>query len=106
MPLRPDLGPRPHLGYTESLIERAAERRVDSIWLGAQLKDTRTAGYVIGGELIVLKQGNGLHDPLFAPDEARALAPPAESVFLGLANGAARFGFGIAQASAEALTKV
>ena len=27
---RPDLGPRPHLGYTQSLIDRAAERRLDA----------------------------------------------------------------------------
>ena len=46
--------------------------------------------------LIVLKKGNGTHDPVFAPDEARALAPNTETVFLGLLDGAARFGIGIA----------
>ena len=29
MPSRPDLGPKPHLGYTESRIERAAELRTN-----------------------------------------------------------------------------
>lgn len=98
-----DLGPRPHLGYTESLIERAAERRLDTAWLDARTNDAASRAYVIGGEMIVLKQGNGVHDPAFSLDEARALAPMTESVFLGLRDGTARFGFGIEPASAEAL---
>ena len=53
--------------------------------------------------MIVLKKGDGMHDPAFTPDEARALAPNTETVFLGLLDGAARFGIGIAPASAEAL---
>jgi NAD+ diphosphatase len=100
---RYDLGPRPHLGYTESLIDRVAERRLDGAWLDAQMNDAATRAYVIGGEMIVLKQGNGVHDPAFTPDEAHALAPNTESVFLGLRDGAARFGIGIAPASAEEL---
>jgi NAD+ diphosphatase len=100
---RYDLGPKPHLGYTESLIERVAERRADHTWLAAQAADARTKTYVVGGELIVLKKGGDIHDPLFTPDEARALAPIAETVFLGLMNGAARFGVGMTQAGAEAL---
>jgi NAD+ diphosphatase len=98
-----DLGPRPHLGYTESLIERVAERRGDAAWLTAQATDARTRAYVVGGELIVLKNGGEIHDPLFTPDEARALAPLTETVFLGLMNGDARFGIGMTQANAEAL---
>ena len=100
---RYDLGPKPHLGYTQSLIDRAAERRLDSAWLDARLKDPSTRTYVIGGEMIVLKKGDGIHEPAFTPDEARALAPNAEQVFLGMLDGAARFGTGIAPASAESL---
>jgi NAD+ diphosphatase len=103
VPPRPDLGPKPRLGYTESLIERVAERRTDEAWLRSLVTDSRTAGYVIGGELIVLKKNGGGFDPSFAPAEASRLAPATETVFLGLMDGAARFGFGIAQASAEAL---
>jgi NAD+ diphosphatase len=103
VPQRPELGPKPHLGYTESLIERVAERRGDEAWLAAQMAAARTATYVVGGELVVLKRGGAVHDPLFTPSEARALAPTAEMVFLGLLDGAARFGIGITQASAEAL---
>jgi len=103
MPSPYDLGPKPHLGYTQSLIDRVAERRLDAAWLNGRMSDAATRGYVIGTELIVLKKRDGMHDPAFTPDEARALAPVAESVFLGLIDGAARFGFGIPQASAEAL---
>jgi NAD+ diphosphatase len=100
---RPDLGPKPHLGYTQSLIDRAAERRLDTAWLDARLKDARTRTYVMGGEMIVLKKGGATHEPAFTPDEARALAPNTEQVFLGLLDGDARFGAGIAPASAETL---
>ena len=99
----PELGPRPRLGYTQSLIDRAAERRLDTAWLADRMNDARTLGYVIGTEWIVLKKrGNDL-DPVFTPDEARTLAPITETVFLGLIDGAARFGIGIAQKSAEEL---
>src|SRR5262245_11133922 len=100
---RIDLGPRPRLGYTQSAIERAAERRADQAWLAAQMADRLARTYVIGNEFIVLKHGGDVHDPAFTLEEARALAPNTETVFLGLHAGAARFGTGIAQASAEAL---
>jgi len=103
MPPPFDLGPRPHLGYTQSKIDRAAERRLDKDWLAARMSDGATRGYLVGGELIVLKAGNGVNDPAFTPEQARALAPLAETVFLGLFDGVARFGFGIAQTNAEAL---
>jgi NAD+ diphosphatase len=98
-----DLGPRPHLGYTQSKIDRVAERRLDKDWLAGRIADASTRAFVIGGELIVLKAGNSVNDPLFTPEQARLLAPLAEMVFLGLFDGEPRFGIGIAQASAEAL---
>jgi NAD+ diphosphatase len=98
-----DLGPRPQLGYTQSRIDRVAERRLDGDWLAARHTDAQTRAYVIGGELIVLKKRDSVHDPAFTPDEARALAPNTETVFLGLFDGHARFGTGIAPATAEAL---
>ncbi len=57
---RPDLGPKPRLGYTASLIERAAERRTDAAALAALEKDARARAYVIGGEMVVLNKGGGL----------------------------------------------
>ena len=103
MSSRHELGPQPHLGYTRSLIDRAAERRLDAAWLGACANDAQTGVYVIGGEMIVLKKGNGLHDPMFKLDEARLLAANTETIFLGTVNGAVRFGAGITPADAEAL---
>jgi NAD+ diphosphatase len=98
-----DLGPKPHLGYTQSKIDRAADRRLKADWVAAQQSDARTAAYVIGGEMIVLKNGGAMHDPAFTVAEARALAPSTETIFLGLHDGAARFGIGIKPADAEAL---
>ncbi len=100
---RPGLGPKPHLGYTQSRIERAAERRSDDAAMSAFAADARTGAYVIGGEWIVTKKGTSLNDPLFAMAEARALGASSETIFLGLLDGAARFGYGIAPAAAEVL---
>ena len=96
-------GPRPRLGYTQSLIDRLADKRSDTAFLSARLADAKTLAYVVGGELIVLKKGDAVHNPTFTPDEARTLAPTTETVFLGQLDGAACFGIGITQASAEAL---
>ena len=100
---RPDLGPKPRLGYTASPIERAAERRVDATAVGAMENDSRARVYVIGGELVVLKRAAAVGDPLFTLAEARELGRAAEIVFLGLLEGAPRFAFGLAPAIAEAL---
>jgi NAD+ diphosphatase len=100
---RPDLGPKPRLGYSQSRIERAAERRPDDAALAALAAAPHSGVYVIGGDLIVTKKGATLNDPLFTLREARAIAPATETVFLGLMDGAARFGYGIAPAAAEAL---
>jgi NAD+ diphosphatase len=103
MPTRPDLGPKPHLGYTESSIERAAERRTD----GASLRDfaehPHAGAYIIGGEMIVARKAAPVSEPLFTLAQARAFDEPTETVFLGLLDGAPRFGFGIAPQAAEAL---
>ncbi|HEY5217325.1 MAG TPA: NAD(+) diphosphatase [Pseudolabrys sp.] len=103
MPPRPELGPKPRLGYTDSRLERAAELRTDDAALAQLAADARAGAYVIGGDLIVIKQGSPLNDPLFTMAEARALGSVTETVFLGHLGGAGRFGFGIAPAAAEAL---
>ncbi len=100
---RPDLGPPPRLAYTESRLKRAAELRLDAGAVAALAADARAGAYVVGGELIVTKKRNPHCDPLFALNEARALGASTETVFLGLLDGAARFGSGITQAAAEAL---
>ena len=103
MPPRPDLGPKPRLGYTDSRLERAAERRTDAKALAALADSTYAGAYVIGGDLIVMKKGSPLNDPLFTMQEAGALGPATETVFLGHIYEAGRFGFGIAPTVAEAL---
>jgi NAD+ diphosphatase len=100
---RPDLGPKPRLGYTDSRIERAVERRPDSAAIAALAADPRSRGYVMSGDLIVLKKAAPLHDALFTLAEAKALGEAPEAVFLGLLDGAARFGVGLNPKAAEAL---
>ena len=96
-----DLGPKPRLGYTDSPLVRATEQRSEAA-VAALAADARAGGYVVGGELIVLKKATP-NEALFSLAEAQALARPTETVFLGLADGAPRFGFGIAPEIAVAL---
>ena len=74
---RPDLGPRPRLGYTQSRIERAAELRPDAAAMAQLMAQPAAGAYVIGGDWIVMKKGAPLNDPLFTMDEARALGADA-----------------------------
>jgi NAD+ diphosphatase len=103
MSARPDLGPKPILGYTATPIERAAERRVDPAFLAAAEQDAQARAYAIGGELVVLKKTADGLDPAFTIAEARALAPTAETIFLGLAGTASRFGIGLDWTATAAL---
>ena len=100
---RPDLGPKPRLGYTASLVERASEKRNDETFLRALLADERAGAYAIAGEMVVLKAGDEIHDPMFRPDEVAALGPQTETVFLGLVDGAGRFGVGLDPSVVEPL---
>ncbi len=97
------LGPKPHLGYTENRLERAAELRTDRAAIDAMAQGPRAGFYVIGGELIVTKKGAPLNDPLFTFAEARAFGPFTETIFLGHDKNEGRFGAGILQDAAEAL---
>jgi NAD+ diphosphatase len=103
----PELGQKPRLGYTASLIDRMAQRRDDEAAIKELSEHARTGVHVIGGELVVLKSSGDPSgetcDALFAPAEARALGAVRESVFLGVMNGAPRFGFGLDPQAAEAL---
>ncbi|HXW41959.1 MAG TPA: NAD(+) diphosphatase [Xanthobacteraceae bacterium] len=103
MPARPDLGPPSRLGYTGSLIDRAAGHRGDDAAMRRLSEHAGAAAYVIGGELVVLKSVAEQCDPLFSLAEARALGSPRDTVFLGLSNDAPRFGFGIDAQTLEPL---
>jgi NAD+ diphosphatase len=88
---RPDLGPRPRLGYAASRIDRAAGRRADDAALAVLERDANARAYAIGGEMVVLRKTTAGLDPLFTMAAARALGNAAEIAFLGLADDAARF---------------
>jgi NAD+ diphosphatase len=98
-----DLGPRPDLGYTESRVDRAAERRSDAAYLLAVEKQDGAGAYAIAGELVVMAKHSGGLDPLFAPSAARALGKTSEVIFLGLHGDAPRFGVGLDRAAVDAL---
>ena len=100
---RPDLGPKPRLGYTASLIERAAERRADMAAMAALEVDASARAYVVGGEMVVLNKGAEIHDPLFTLGQARALGRTTEIVFLGLIESVPRFAVALDPADAETL---
>lgn len=100
---RPDLGPKPRLAYSDSRLERAAELRPDNAAVAKLMTDPRARCYIVGGEMIVMKKGATLSDPLFTLDEARALGPATETIFLGQLKGAGRFGIGIPQTAADTL---
>jgi len=99
----PAFGSLPRQAYSGSLLERAAALRGDEVKLAAFLTHPRAGVYVVGGESIVLKAQGAAPDPLFSPDEARALGVARETVFLGLLHDAPRFGIGIDPAAIEAL---
>jgi NAD+ diphosphatase len=103
MPPFPDLGPKPLLGYTASVLARAAEQRNNETFLKDCLTDKRCGVYAIGGELVVLRKTANGADPQFSPGEARALAPVNETVFLGLCGQAARFGIALDPEATKAL---
>jgi NAD+ diphosphatase len=103
MSSRLDLGPRPHLAFAGSRIDRAADRRTDPAALAAFASDPRSRSYLIGGEVVALKKTVSGHDPLFEAGEIRSLGDPAEMVFIGLLDGAARFALSLAPAATAML---
>ena len=100
---RPDLGVWPNLGYAESRIERAAEKRVDPEALRALEADAAARWYVVGGELVAMRKTPAGLDPLFQRAEAHALGTVVETAFLGLMDGAPRFAIAIEASAIETL---
>jgi NAD+ diphosphatase len=89
--------------YSGSRIERAAQFRDHEDKLAVLAQDQRAAIYVISGELIVLKSRGEELDPLFSLAQAQTLGQLHETIFLGLLDGAPRFGAGLDAAAVEAL---
>jgi NAD+ diphosphatase len=103
MSARFDFGNKPHLGYTDSVLDRAAHLRHDAAALAALEADPRGRAVVIGGEFVVLRKAAPISDPAFTLVAAGAFAPPREQVFLGLLHGAPLFAVAIDPDAAEAL---
>jgi NAD+ diphosphatase len=103
MTARFDLGAKPHLGYTGSVIERAAELRHDPAAVTALEADARARAFVIGGEYVVMRKGAPYNDPTFALTVVGAVSPRQEQVFLGRHDGAPLFGIAIDPCAVEAL---
>ncbi|HVX98820.1 MAG TPA: NAD(+) diphosphatase [Pseudorhodoplanes sp.] len=103
MSSHPDLGPQPQLGYVDSILDRAAEKRDDKDFLAGLARRPDCAVHVIGGEMIVLKKNGREFISLFSPDEAAGLGTVMETLFLGLDRGGGRFGYGLEATSVEAL---
>jgi NAD+ diphosphatase len=93
----------PGQAYSGSRLERAAQFRDHEDKLTALAQDQRAGIYVIGGELIVLKSRGEELDPLFSPAQAQTFGQLHETVFLGLLDGAPRFGAALDAAAVEAL---
>jgi NAD+ diphosphatase len=98
-----ELGVPPRLGYAGSLLDRAVQRRADDAALSAWAQDPGSRTYVFGGDAVVLRKTPQGLDPLFVPSIAQKLGRPAESAFLGLHNGAARFALALEPGIADAL---
>ena len=103
MTARFDLGTKPHLGYTGSIVERAAELRHDPAAIAALEADAQACAFVVGGELVVARRGAPFNDPAFPMALAGALAPKLEQVFLGRSGGVPLFGIAIDADAVEAL---
>jgi NAD+ diphosphatase len=99
----PNLGPQPRLGYVDSLLERAAEKRDDKEYLAALTRHAECRCCVVNGEMIVLKKNGEGFGSLFSPDETAKLGQVIETLFLGETRGIGRFGYGLDAASIETL---
>src|SRR5260370_11258548 len=103
MTVRFDLGARPHLGYTGSVVERAADLRQDPTAIATLEADARARTFVICGEFVIARKGTPFNDPAFPLGAAGTFAPKREQVFLGRNGDAALFAVAIDPDAAEPL---
>jgi NAD+ diphosphatase len=103
MTVRFDLGTKPHLGYTGSVIDRAADLRQDPIAMATLKADERARTFVISGEFVIVRKATPFNEPTFPLGQAGAFAPAREQVFLGRNGDAALFAIAIDPDAAEPL---
>src|SRR5260370_6281898 len=95
MTIRFDLGAKPHLGYTGSVVERAADLRQEPTAIATLEADARARAFVICGEFVIARKGTPLNDPTFPLGAAGTFAPAGEQVFLGRSGDTALFAVAI-----------
>ena len=90
-------------GFVTHPIDRAAHIRTDADKLFALEGDRKARAYVVHRDSLVMTQGADGPRALLTLDEARKLGANPGTIFLGLHEGGAIFGMGIAAAAAEDL---
>jgi NAD+ diphosphatase len=101
------LGPKPYLGFTGGVLNRATELRVDPAMLPVLVADPAARTLVLAGEFVCLHTGEPSHDPWFTLAQAEAFASAPEQtrerVFLGRDGDGPRFAIAIDPVAAERL---
>src|SRR5262249_53402731 len=103
MTVRFDLGARPHLGYTGSVVDRAGDLRQDPTAIATLEADAGARTFVISGEFVIVRKGAPFTDPTFPLGAAGTFAPGGEQVFPGRNRDAALFAVAIDPDAAEPL---
>lgn len=97
-----DLGPKRRIGYSGNPLERVSERRDDESFMRELAADPAAQAFLIAGEQVVLRKRNGGCEAVVPLADALAL-PRRDMVFLGLLNGAPRFGIALDASALDAL---
>src|SRR5438132_4118082 len=89
--------------FVSNVLDRAAHLRSDDAKLLALEGHRDTRAYVVHRDSLVVKQTSDGPRALLTIEEAQKFGANPGTVFLGLRDGAAVFGMGIAAAAAEKL---
>jgi len=98
-----DAFPLGHPAFVNHVLDRAAHLRTKDDRLMALESDSRTRAYVVFRDSLVVKRDGEATRALLTIDEALKFGANPGTIFLGLRDGAAVFGMGIAAAAAEKL---
>jgi NAD+ diphosphatase len=90
-------------GFVNNILDRAAHLRTKDDKLMALESDSRTRAYVVHRDSLVVAKDGDKTRALLSMDEALKAGANPGTIFLGLRDGGAVFGMGIAQQAAEKL---
>jgi len=90
-------------GFVNNILDRAAHLRTKDEKLMALESDPRSRAYVVHRDSLVVKKEGEAARALLSVEEALKFGANPGTIFLGLRDGAAIFGMGIAAAAAEKL---